>query len=400
MAGFDALIDLTIDSESKQVVAETPPNQKETTKLRDPHQSTKSTPRLTSASATPSHSQRPLGSSHRLSIESKSSSGFSKQATRVFTKPQTLASLDLGTSRVIDTSGGDVRVIDRPILPGPRRMSTKSFVDLTRDDGGNKAQSQPAKQQFTVQPKLPEEIRRSILNDSEEDIQFRFPPLIPSFAAERNQDQLSDRGKSVSAPISSPSFKIPEAAISRMSPAPNLDLEAPATPGMETTADWAVLRSSAQKSATEAATSDRMHWDAVASTTGRTAAEAIPDSARPKSAILDLSGVAAGSHGAAKQVEFASKEHHKPQQLSNASNEYDIEFRDESQDRSEYEANQFTGNGSGDVISEASPVLFTLSGADEKVNRRKSIMKPNTPSRKFPVRQEASSRHIHYEYSF
>ena len=385
MAGFGALIDLTVDSESKQVVAKTP-NQRESAKPRDTHQITKTPPRLASAPATTNHSQRPLGSSSRHSLESRNSSGFPKQASRAFHRPQALASPELHPSRMQDTSVEDVEVLNRSILPGLRKPTTKSFVDLTRDYGGNRAHSQAHKHQFAVRETLPEEARRSILTDSEEDSAFRFPSLFRSSSIERNQNQLSDRGKSVSTPTDLPSFKFPEAGVLRLSSAQGL--EAPSTPCMETTADWAVLRSSAQKSATEAAASDRKHWDALASTTARTAAEAIPDSPSPRLARSDLSSLA----DAAKRVEAASKEYSKPQALSNALNGFISEA--ETEDETEDEADQVMGNGNGNgngngsVTSEAFTASFTLPGTDEEENTRKSLM--TAPSRKYSVRQPST----------
>ena len=448
MADLGALIDLTV---------ETPPNPKETTKSRDTHQSAKNPPRLASAPATTNHSQRLLGSSSRHSKGSRNSSGFSKQASKVFPRPQTLASAESRTSRLQDTSTEDIQAVERsplpglrkpglktvwdvirehrshlqdtstediqaversPLpglrkpgvktvfdiieehrphlqdmstediqaveqaaLPGLRKPSTKSFVGLTRDEGGHRAQSQPHKHQFMRQT-LPE-IRRHIPtdSDSEEDPRFSLPLHTPSCGAERNESKKSDSGKMNTTSTSSPSFKIPEAGILKTSPLQ--DLEVSATPSMENTADWAALRSAAQKSATEAAISNRKHWDALASTIGRTAAGTIPDSPRQKQAASDLSGLA----GATKEIEPAPRKHCTIEQLLNVSNGSTSESEDESESESEDEANHDAGNGDGNAMGEAFSALFTLSGTDEKVNTRKSLMNSNIPSGKFSVRQ-------------
>ena len=410
MADLGALIDLTV---------ETPPNPKETTKPRDTHQSAKNPPRLASAPATTNHSQRLLGSSSRHSKGSRNSSGFSKQASKVFPRPQTLASAESRTSRLQDTSTEDIQAVERsPLpglrkpgvktafdiieehrphlqdmstediqaveqapLPGLRKPSTKSFVGLTRDDGGHRAQSQPHKHQFMRQI-LPE-IRRHIPtdSDSEEDPRFSLPLHTPSCGAERNESKKSDSGKMNTTSTSSPSFKIPEAGILKTSPLQ--DLEVSATPSMENTADWAALRSTAQKSATEAAISNRKHWDALASTIGRTAAGTIPDSPRQKQAASDLSGLA----GATKEIEPAPRKYCTIEQLLNVSNGSTSESEDESESESEDEANHDAGNGDGNAMGEAFSALFTLSGTDEKVNTRKSLMNSNIPSGKFSVRQ-------------
>lgn len=360
MAGFGALIDLTVDSESKQLLAKTSPNHKEPTKPRDPLQSTKSTPRLASAPATPNHSQRPLGWSTRHSKESRTSSGSSKQNPKIFTRPRNLASPESRTSREQDTSGGFVQVIDQPILPGLRKSTTKSFVDLTRDDGANRGPSQPYKHQH-AQKALSEEMRRAVLTDPDEDPPFRIPPAMPSSNIER---------KSVSNRETPPTFRFPEVGIPRMSP--SQDSEAPTTPTMETTADWAVLRSSAQKSATEAAIVDRRHWDGLALTHERNVSKALPDSPRPKSGKSDLAGVA----GAAKEEKPASKEHSKAQQSSNAMNRPDSVSNFEGQDDNdnEDETDQAVEDGDSKIYGEASTASITLSGTDEEEIRRKSLM--------------------------
>lgn len=361
MAGFGALIDLTVDSESKQLLAKTSPDHKESTKPRDPLQSTKSTPRLASAPATPNHSQRPLGWSNRHSKEPRNSSESSKQSSKTFTRPRLLASPELRTSREQDTSGGYVQVIDQPILPGLRKSTTKSFVDLTRDDGASKGPSQPYKHQH-VQKALSEEMRRAVLTDTDEDPLFKFPPVMRSSNTER---------KSVSNRKTPPTFKFPEVGISRM--LPSQDSEAPTTPNMETITDWAVLRSLAQKSATEAAVVDRRHWDGLALSTEGNVSKALPDSPRPESGRSDLSRIA----GAAKEEKPAAKEHRKAQQSAIAMDRSNSAFNFEDQvdnDRKEDEAAQVVENGDSNTVGEASTASLTLSGTDEEEIRRKSLM--------------------------
>ena len=370
MAGLEALIDLTVESKSKPAGAKTPHNQIEITKPHDIYQNTKITPHVSPATASRAQSPRPLGSSNQHSIESRTSLGFSKQASLTFHKPQNLASSDPRTSRVQNTSGEGVRIIDSPVFHGPRKATAKSFVDLTRDDGGN---SRPPPQlyphPFNTQRKVSGEAHRSILTDPEDHPSFRFPPFTFSPGAERTQHQQSDRGKSVSTPVNSSSFIIPEARVGVLRESPVQKLEGFSTPRLESTADWAVLRSSAQKSATEAAVSNRTHWHALESITQKTAAEATRKSPHPTSPISKLSGLDVASHGAETQTEPALKEPGKPKLLLNASN------GSESEIESEDEADQRNGTISGLSRKDASP-----SGTDEEVKARKSLI--DTPARK------------------
>lgn len=374
MAGFGALIDLTVDSDSKQLLAKTSLSHKETKKPRDPLQGTKNTPRLASAPATPSYSQRPLGWSNGHSKESRHSSGSTKQTSKIFDRPRALASPEMRTSPEQNTSGGFVEVIDRPILPALGESTTKSFVDLTREDGENKAPSQPYKHQH-AQKALCAESRRAVLTDSDEDPPFRIPSLMSSGNAGR---------KSASSPVIPPTFKFPEVGISKISP--SRDSEAPAAPNVEAPADWAVLRSSAQKSATEAAVVDKRHWDALPLLTEKNVAEALPESPCPKSGNSDLSGLA----GASKEGKPASKEHSKAQKPSNAMirSVSVFEFEGEDENDGEDEADIVVENGHNNIDTKASTASFTLSGADDQDTRRKSLMDLNNlliPARKSSV---------------